>query len=203
MTHTSVTHVDTSTSSSPEDASPLPLTTSRPLRSSASPVEQHGQWPFAKTLLKSSHSSQMLLTERQRYLLAMHANGETIQDIASSLGYAYITIRKDAENAKKILGAGTLAHAVAQAFFHREIALDPDGVVVAISELSDDVSILRGLARHHDWSVLVGEREVPDLPHRPGGFTDDAVTERPSSTLYVRIRKRELYNADAGEVEPD
>ena len=68
-----------------------------------------------------------VLTERQKNILCMHANGFNLCEVAVDLSYSYVTIRKDVERAKKRLGAFNLAQAVVLAISNGEIAISEDG----------------------------------------------------------------------------
>lgn len=68
-----------------------------------------------------------VLTDRQRMILCLHANGFNLCEIAVDLSYSYVTIRKDVERAKKRLGAFNLAQAVVLAVASGEIAISEEG----------------------------------------------------------------------------
>lgn len=68
-----------------------------------------------------------VLTERQAKILALHANGFNLCEIAVDLSYSYVTIRKDVERAKKRLGAFNLAQAVVLAIAGGEIVISESG----------------------------------------------------------------------------
>lgn len=68
-----------------------------------------------------------MLTERQRKILASHANGYNLCEVAGNLCYSYVTIRKDVERAKRRLGAFNLAQAVVLAISAGEVVLLDNG----------------------------------------------------------------------------
>lgn len=55
------------------------------------------------------------VTERQREILARHANGATLQEVSEQMYLSYITVRKDVEKAKRVLGGSTLGAVTAKA----------------------------------------------------------------------------------------
>lgn len=69
-----------------------------------------------------------MLTERQREILAHHANGMTLMAISQQMYLSYITVRKDIEKAKRTLGAHTLAHAVCRGLMKGELEISGTGV---------------------------------------------------------------------------
>jgi DNA-binding CsgD family transcriptional regulator len=76
----------------------------------------------------------MLLSPRQRQIVALVGNGENLQEIASSISYSYATVRKDIEETKKKLNASTLANIVVMAIVRGEVAIAADGVVEPTGE---------------------------------------------------------------------
>lgn len=71
-----------------------------------------------------------MLTNRQREILAHHANGQTLVEVADYLGISYSTCRNQAETAKKVLGSHTLANAVILGIHYGNLEFMEDGQIV-------------------------------------------------------------------------